>query len=109
MPSSRAVRLVPKDETRSRRFELTDCTSAGSLVQPSEQLTAGRTLGTKLNGMPTAMTVRAISFESPWNTGARILVEKYMTVAQGGTARVWAMRRAHLEICRRSVERTGTR
>lgn len=41
--------------------------------------TWGSKPGTKLKGMPMAMTANATSLELPWNTGARICVEKYMT------------------------------
>ena len=43
------------------------------------RLTRGRRPGTKLNGIPIAMTANATNLDSPWKTGARIWVEKYIT------------------------------
>lgn len=42
-------------------------------------LTSGKHPGTKLKGMPIAITKSATNFELSMKTGPRILVEKYMT------------------------------
>ena len=64
--------------TRSQQHPLCRECLASALIVVIRH-TCGKHPGTKLNGIPMAMTNSATSLELSWKTGPRILVEKYMT------------------------------